>query len=240
MLMELDTKISMFKSKTLAIGVSSLLALTFASSNLYAQPVVDAPASAPNAPIVSPSAVPDLPSQEQPAGNLRLIPRNSNLNDALGPSAADDIIPPLPQVGAPIASPVRPSAPTRPPTPEEIAREIAPNFNVSTDYNRLVQCYGTADYMAAFTRVRSNRPGATPQIRSMANQIAGIKNQMQPFVLATSTVRTEARFRSDYDRVARNLQNQIANSRNPDPIVQAQLRTLNACQADIRRWRGGQ
>ncbi|KAF0106687.1 MAG: hypothetical protein FD163_1976 [Hyphomonadaceae bacterium] len=230
----MDFELNISKNKpvreVLGIVVLSLIALNGSLS--AAQPATETPPVAIETPVATTPAPPE--------NNVRLIPRSGNLSDALGPTSADDIIPALPQVTAPIARPTAPPAPTRPPTREEIAREIAPNFNVATDYNRLVQCYGTADYMAAFTRVRANRPGATPQIRAMATQISGIKTQMQPFVLAASTIRTEARFRADYDRVARNVQNQIAASRNPDPIMQAQLRTLNACQTDIRRWRGGQ
>ena len=65
-----------------------------------------------------------------------------------------------------------PTAPRGPLTPAEIAREIAPNFDVSRDYTRLVQCYGTADFMGAITRIQASRPGAPKQVMSLSNSNA--------------------------------------------------------------------
>lgn len=148
----------------------------------------------------------------------------------------------LPNVtGLPNSLPQSPiiNAPVRKPTKEEIARDIAPNFNINRDYNRLVTCYGTADYMAAFTKVRANRAGSPPGLKIMAEQVAGLKYQMQPMVLVASSYKTEAKFRTDYDKTARSVQNRISAATNPDPIFQSQLKLLNSCQADLKKWRGG-
>jgi hypothetical protein len=137
--------------------------------------------------------------------------------------------------------PTRP-APAAPPaklTPAQIAQQIAPNFNVSRDYVRLTQCYGIADFMGAVTRIQASRPGATPQVINVARSIATLQNAMQPMVLAASTVRTEARFRADYDAIARRGQQELASSRTPNVTMQRRLASLDACRADVVRWRGG-
>ncbi len=247
-----------FRTKKLAyiIAISPLL---LASIGVNAQ---TGPNSVPLSPSaqnsepqkLEPSPPPPVPNQDIPVpmvGQAANIPLNNQrpvtitdpnaLEKAMGIEVPDILRPNAP-IGAPQSqvpqSPII-TAPSRPATPQEIAREIAPNFNVATQYTRLTQCYGTADFMAAFMRVRANRPGAAPQMRAVADQISGMKIQMQPFVLAASTVRTEARFRADYDRVAKNISGQISRSRNPDAIIQNQLRTLDACSRDLNRWRGG-
>jgi hypothetical protein len=137
--------------------------------------------------------------------------------------------------------PTRPQ-PTAPPTkltPTQIAQQIAPNFDVTRDYVRLTQCYGMADFMGAVTRIQASRPGATPQIVNVARTISGLQDAMQPMVLAASTVRGEARFRADYDAVARRGQTELATSRTPNVTMQRRLATLDACRADVGRWRGG-
>ncbi|NJR20085.1 MAG: hypothetical protein HC777_00265 [Hyphomonadaceae bacterium] len=67
----------------------------------------------------------------------------------------------------------------------------------------MTQCYGTADFMGAVTRIQASRPGASAQIVGVARTIAALQDGMQPMVLAASTVRGEARFRADYDAIAR-------------------------------------
>jgi hypothetical protein len=124
-------------------------------------------------------------------------------------------------------------------TPAQIAQQIAPNFNVTRDYVRLTQCYGIADFMGAVTRIQASRPGATPQIVGVARSISGLQDAMQPMVLAASTVRGEARFRADYDAIARRGQSELASSRAPNVTMQRRLATLDACRADVVRWRGG-
>lgn len=206
------------------------------SASSQTQTLIQAPDSAPPnqdvpAPLVGQSANIPLGTEAPQAG------RSTNIENAIGLDPIPDILRPNapPRANVPTA----PIAPTRPATPQEIAREIAPNFNVSTEYNRLVQCYGTADYLSALMRVRAARPGSTPQIRGLANQITGLKAQMQPFVLAASTVRTEARFRADYDRVARNIGTSVGRAANPDAVIQTHLRAMDGCNRDVRRWRGG-
>ena len=133
-------------------------------------------------------------------------------------------------------APVRPAGPM---TPVEIAKQIAPNFDVARDYTRLVQCYGTADFMGAVTRIQASRPGAPAQVIGVARQIAALTEAMQPMVLATSTVRGEPRFRADYDAFARRGQYELATSRTPNTTMQRRLATLDACKRDVARWRGG-
>lgn len=223
--------------KSLQIGLSvSLMAASLPMLMAFTQ------AETTNAQVAAP--VEAAPQVNLPAPNIDLnTPRTIDLGPVLANPTAPRIgggINALPQAPAPVINVTPAPTPSAPPTKEEIARQIAPNFNVATEYNRLVQCYGTADFMAAFTRVRASRPGATPQLVQMANQISALKSGMQPMVLAASTVKTEPRFRADYNRVATNVQNQIARGRNPDAALQTQLRTLNSCSPDIRRWRGGQ
>jgi hypothetical protein len=124
-------------------------------------------------------------------------------------------------------------------TSAQIARQIAPNFDTTRDYVRLTQCYGMADFMGAVTRIQASRPGATPQIVNVARSISALQEGMQPMVLAASTVRGEARFRADYDAIARRGQNELATSRTPNVTMQRRLATLDACRADVLRWRGG-
>lgn len=213
-------------------------------------PAVDAAAAPaePPAPAAPPSP-PEPANVAEPDPNAPVIRTPGSR-----PTGADAALPlptlgPAPDPVEPVADPLSrpvtgapppPAAPPRPPTKEEIAREIAPNFNVARDYTRLVQCYGTADFMGAVTRVQAGRPGAPPQMAAAARQITGLQGMMQPLVLASSTLRGEARFRADYDAVARRGQSEMARSANPNAVMQAQLRVLDACQADVRRWRGGQ
>ena len=130
-----------------------------------------------------------------------------------------------------------PAAPRGPLTPAEIAREIAPNFDVTKDYTRLVQCYGTADFMGAITRIQASRPGAPKQVIGVAREIMALSDAMQPMVLAASTVRGEPRFRADYDAFARQGQRELASAKNPNAVMQRRLATLEACRRDVTRWR---
>jgi hypothetical protein len=162
-----------------------------------------------------------LPNVELPAGMAR---------PSVGATSSAAVAPLLP--------PVAP-APAAKLTPAQIASQIAPNFNVARDYTRLTQCYGTADFMGAVTRIQASRPGATPQVVNVARSIAALQDGMQPMVLAASTVRGEARFRADYDAIARRGQNELATSRTPNTTMQRRLATLDACRGDVVRWRGG-
>jgi hypothetical protein len=160
------------------------------------------------------------------------------LPQSFDPSAApaaqsDATLPALPSPAVTSA----PTAPRGPLTPAEIAREIAPNFDVSRDYTRLVQCYGTADFMGAITRIQASRPGATKQVVGVAREIMALSDAMQPMVLAASTVRGEPRFRADYDAFARQGQRELAGSKNPNVVMQRRLATLEACRRDVTRWR---
>lgn len=137
--------------------------------------------------------------------------------------------------------PSPPTTPVAPPvklTPTQIAAQIAPNFNVTRDYARLTQCYGTADFMGAVTRIQASRPGATSQIKGVARSIGALQDGMQPMVLAASTVKTEARFRADYDAVARRGQSELASSKTPNVVMQRRLAILDACRANVLAWRG--
>jgi hypothetical protein len=150
----------------------------------------------------------------------------------VAPSAPD-----LASIVPPAAAPVAPEMPAGPLSKEEIARQIAPNFNVATEYTRLVQCYGTADFMGAITRIQASRPGAPAQVVNVAREIMALSDAMQPMVLAASTVRGEPRFRADYDAFARQGQRELASSKNPNALMQRRLATLEACRKDIVRWR---
>ena len=212
------------------------------------------PAAAPAAPLVkvAPVTVPPVAPVLPPVAPVPPVPEITvNIGGqtprpgglAPLPKAEFDLPPGL--IVAPRASvlpPPRPlpSAPPAKLTPAQIALQIAPNFNVTRDYVRLTQCYGTADFMGAVTRIQAGRPGATPQVKNVARSIAALQDGMQPLVLAASTVRTEARFRADYDAVARRGQNELASSRTPNVTMQRRLATLDACRADVVRWRGGQ
>jgi hypothetical protein len=195
------------------------------------------PAPAP-VPPVTPPAAPVSPETEikmgggTPSGPLAPLPK---FELDLPPS----MTPPAPQAPLPPLMPPAPKAPPAKLTPTQIAQQIAPNFNVQRDYVRLTQCYGVADFMGAVTRIQASRPGATPQVINVARSIAALQDGMQPMVLAASTVRTEARFRADYDAIARRGQQELATSRTPNVTMQRRLATLDACRADVVRWRGG-
>lgn len=124
-------------------------------------------------------------------------------------------------------------------TPLQEARQLAPAFAMPRDYQRLVQCYGTANFMEAVTRVRANRPGATADVRNLVTELIRLQGAMQPMVLIASDNRTERRFRADYTAVGDRLQRELGASRNPEAALQANLRTVQACQRDVVRWRGG-
>ena len=193
------------------------------------------PVTAP-APSVAPAAVPEITvnvgGQTPRPGGLAPLPKAEfDLPPGLIVAPRASVLPPPRPI---------PSAPPAKLTPAQIALQIAPNFNVTRDYVRLTQCYGTADFMGAVTRIQAGRPGATPQVKNVARSIAALQDGMQPLVLAASTVRTEARFRADYDAVARRGQNELASSRTPNVTMQRRLATLDACRADVVRWRGGQ
>jgi hypothetical protein len=155
-------------------------------------------------------------------------------NPSAVPAAQTDAT--LPALSSPVM-PMPPVAPRGPLTPAEIAREIAPNFDVSRDYTRLVQCYGTADFMGAITRIQASRPGAPKQVVGVAREIMALSDAMQPMVLAASTVRGEPRFRADYDAFARQGQRELAGAKNPNAVMQRRLATLEACRRDVTRWR---
>jgi hypothetical protein len=230
----------------LGLGLACLPAFVVAQNAPSPTPPVAPPAKASDAPApVAPPAV-----AAQPATTPEVT-----VNIGGAPRATDSLAP-LPKVELPEGmvvprAPVASAAPsfllprpvvTAPPaklTPAQIAQQIAPNFNVSRDYVRLTQCYGIADFMGAVTRIQASRPGATPQIVAVARSIGGLQDAMQPMVLAASTVRGEARFRADYDAVARNGQRELATSRTPNVTMQRRLATLDACRGDVARWRGG-
>jgi hypothetical protein len=153
-------------------------------------------------------------------------------NPSAAPTAPTDST--LPALPSPATAPTAPRGPL---TPTEIAREIAPNFDVSREYTRLVQCYGTADFMGAITRIQASRPGAPKQVVGVAREIMARSDAMQPMVLAASTVRGEPRFRADYDAFARQGQRELAGAKNPNVVMQRRLATLEACRRDVTRWR---
>jgi hypothetical protein len=221
---------------------------------------VPAPATPVTAPIVpAPAAVAVVPAplEPPPASPVPAVP---TLPAAVTAPYTGGPLAPLPKVEidlptgmvapppkAAVTTPPAPLLPSRPVTPAppakltpaQIAQQIAPNFNVTRDYVRLTQCYGVADFMGAVTRIQASRPGATPQIVGVARTIASLQAAMQPMVLAASTVRTEARFRADYDAIARRGQAELASSRTPNVTMQRRLASLDACRADVVRWRGG-
>lgn len=134
---------------------------------------------------------------------------------------------------------ITPPPPPPPMTPLQEARQLAPAFAMPRDYQRLVQCYGTANFMEAVTRVRANRPGATADVRNLVTELIRLQGAMQPMVLIASDARTERRFRADYTAVGDRLQRDLGASRNPEATLQTNLRTVQACQRDVVRWRGG-
>ena len=229
----------------LAVCLTTLPAFVVAQQMPSNQPAsVPAPAPAPipavaPLPAVAPEITVNIGGQAPRSGGLAPLPKAQfDLPPGLIPPAKAATTLPAPLI-------IRP-APTAPPTkltqakltPTQIAQQIAPNFNVARDYVRLTQCYGTADFMGAVTRIQAGRPGATPQVVSVARSIATLQEAMQPMVLAASTVRTEVRFRADYDAVARRGQSELATSRTPNVTMQRRLATLDACRADVVRWRG--
>jgi hypothetical protein len=194
---------------------------------------VPAPAVPPAAPTGEPEIKVNIGGTAPKTGGLAPLPKvEFDLPDGLIAPAATGPSPALP------APPV-PTAPPAKLTPAQIAQQIAPNFNVARDYARLTQCYGIADFMGAVTRIQASRPGASAQIINVARSIATLQDGMQPMVLAASTVRTEARFRADYDAIARRGQQELATSRTPNVTMQRRLASLDACRADVLRWRGG-
>lgn len=223
------------------LGTIAVPALVVAQqTNNVIQPPVAATMSSPPKATIAP-VVPVSPAVSDVTVNIG------------GATPASGGLAPLPNVELPadMARPVAPkksavtlptpmpkAAPPAKLTPTQIAAQIAPNFNVARDYVRLTQCYGTADFMGAVTRIQASRPGATPQVISVARSIGALQDGMQPMVLAASTVRGEARFRADYDAIARRGQNELASSRTPNVTMQRRLATLDACRADVIRWRG--
>jgi hypothetical protein len=243
----------------LAMAVTALPALVLAQQTPASPPIgvpIPAPVGAPTPPTVPvppvvpippQNGVPPPPATGEPEINLRIggqTPKTAPL--APLPKVVFELPPgmtppPTSTTTGPPAPllPPRPAAPPAKLTPAQIAQQIAPNFNVARDYVRLTQCYGIADFMGAVTRIQASRPGATPQIVNVARSIVGLQDAMQPMVLAASTVRTEARFRADYDAIARRGQNELATSRTPNVTMQRRLASLDACRVDVVRWRGG-
>jgi hypothetical protein len=224
-----------------AICLTAVPAFVVAQQAPVVAPVSVAPAAAPAAtvPAATPTAEPEITvnigGQTPKSGGLAPLPKvEFDLPAGLiRPAASTTTVPP------PLIPRAVPAPPLAKLTPAQIAQQIAPNFNVTRDYVRLTQCYGIADFMGAVTRIQASRPGATPQIVRVAQSIATLQDGMQPMVLAASTVRTEARFRADYDAIARRGQQELATSRTPNVTMQRRLASLDACRADVVRWRGG-
>jgi hypothetical protein len=194
------------------------------------------PMVAATAPSTTPEITVNIGGQAPQSGGIAALPK-ADFDLPAG------LIPPT-RSAATMPAPLLPSRPVPAPppaklTPAQIAQQIAPNFNVTRDYVRLTQCYGIADFMGAVTRIQASRPGATPQVIGVARSIGALQEGMQPMVLAASTVRTEARFRRDYDAIARRGQQELATSRTPNVTMQRRLASLDACRADVVRWRGG-
>jgi hypothetical protein len=234
-----------FLSSGLALGLVALPAW------VVAQSPPSAPAPAPTSPVVPAIPVSATPPAAPTAPADITVNIGGQAKRGIGPIAplpkVDFALPPgmepTAQTSAP-AAPIplplpQPPAPPAKLTPAQIARQIAPNFDTARDYVRLTQCYGVADFMGAVTRIQASRPGATPQIVNVARSIATLQDAMQPMVLAASTVRSEARFRADYDAIARRGQQELATSRTPNVTMQRRLASLDACRADVVRWRGG-
>ncbi|WP_284359493.1 hypothetical protein [Candidatus Phycosocius spiralis] len=163
------------------------------------------------------------PGVSAPLNKLEL-----DVPQSIVPHAAQPVAP------APVLELTQPGQPL---TKAQIAKEIAPNFDVAKDYVRLVKCYGTADFLGAITRIQASRPGAPPQVIGVAREIMALRDAMQPMVLAVSTVRGEPRFRADYDGVARAGQRDLAASKNPNATMQGRLALLESCRRDVMRWR---
>lgn len=128
--------------------------------------------------------------------------------------------------------------PQKPLTKEEIAKQIAPDFDVEKNYNRFVQCYGTLDFMSAFMEVRAKQPNTNKGLKGLSSQLSNLKNGLQPFVLATSTLKTEEQFRKDYSAVSDKTSDRFFNAKNPEAELQGNLKTINSCQQDARKWAG--
>ena len=219
------------------ILTSVVLGACATSSNSVAQTAETTP------PVATQTTTP--PVETKPAETTAAAPSvGGKINFNAGRVSTDTVLPPVDDPllqttpTEPVAEPQAPTAPTRPLTPDEIAKEIAPNFDVAKDYNRLVQCYGTLDFASAFMQVRASKPGAAPQLKTLAGQLDGLKKGMQPFVLAASTVKSEAKFRADYSAVSTKAQNQFFAAPNPDAFMQSKLQMANACQNDARKWAG--
>ncbi len=224
------------------ILTGAVLGACATSNNSVAQTAATTP------PVTSQTTTPTTatkPAESMPAETNSTAPSvGGKINFNAGRVSTDTVLPPVDDpllqsaTPQPVAEPQAPPAPTRPLTPDEIAKEIAPNFDVAKDYNRLVQCYGTLDFTSAFMQVRASKPGAAPQLKALAGQLDGLKKGMQPFVLAASTVKSEAKFRADYSAVSTKAQNQFFTAPNPDAFMQSKLQMANACQQDARKWAG--
>lgn len=129
--------------------------------------------------------------------------------------------------------------PVKPLTNEEIAKQIAPFFDVKKDYPRLTQCYGTADFLGALTKIRASAPGASAGLKGLAAQINGMKAQMQPFVLASTRTIADTKFRKDYDLVAKKVEKSVFSKTDFNAALSPHLKTLDACNKDLVKWRGG-
>jgi hypothetical protein len=210
----------------------------------------NAPAGQPPASPVPAVTAPASPAPATPAPATPAPQSGDIVVNAGQPKSAPTLAPPIGKqdFDLPPGLVKAPAAPSLPPvsqappakmTSVEIARQIAPRFDVARDYTRLVQCYGTADFMGAVTRVQAGRPGANPQAVTVARQIIALQDAMQPMVLAASTVRGEARFRRDYDAFAKRGQADLAKARDANTVFRPRLATLDACRQDVSRWRGG-
>ena len=227
--------------------IASLVAVAALASGpagwAQSQTVTPDPAQVPAPAEVTTPAMPEVTVNlgRKPADTPLYAPletKRFELPPVVDPTApAAPLAPDMTSIVPPAAGPVVPEMPAGPLSKEEIARQIAPNFNVATDYTRLVLCYGTADFMGAITRIQASRPGAPAQVVNVAREIMALSDAMQPMVLAASTVRGEPRFRADYDAFARQGQRELASSKNPNALMQRRLATLEACRKDIVRWR---
>jgi hypothetical protein len=168
--------------------------------------------------------VPAITTGAPPSADV--APPGGSILGAPGP-----LLPQVPQLTVPAPAPPQL-------TPLQQARLLSPGFTVARDYNRLVQCYGTANFMEAVTRVRAARAGADPNIRAMLGQLINVQGAMQPMVLVASDARTERRFRADYTAVGNRLQTQLRASTNAEASLQGNLRLVQGCERDINRWRG--
>ncbi|MCU0882414.1 MAG: hypothetical protein MUF14_07075, partial [Hyphomonadaceae bacterium] len=95
------------------------------------------------------------------------------------------------------------------------------------------------NFAEALFRVQARRAGAGSPAANAAAQTGALKDAMQPLVLAASTVHGEPKFRSDYSAIGDRWQREFAAARDPQAVLHRSLTTVNACRADINRWRGG-